>query len=568
MTPDLSIGSIFAEIAALLGLAALVGFAGRLLRQPLVVSFILVGVLAGPSGIGIVRAADQVEFLAELGIAILLFLVGLKLDLALVRSLGAVALTTGLGQVGFTAFFGFLIGLAFAMAALEAFYVAVALTFSSTIIVVKLLADKREIDSLHGRVALGFLIVQDLVVVLAMIALSAIGVGREVGEPGQAMLLVLAGGGLLLGCVLLFVRYLADPLTAWLARSSELLVLFSVALAAGCAAVADAMGLGKELGGLLAGVALASTPYRDALVARLAPLRDFLLLFFFVALGTRLDIAQLQADLVPATVFSVFVLLGNPLIVLVIMAAMGFRSRTGFLAGLTVAQISEFSLVFMAMGLQLGHVSEAAFGLVTLVGIVTIAGSTYMIMYSHELYVLIEPLLRPFERRETTREPAANLPDPSERFDIVVCGLGRLGRALATRLEERGHRLLAIDFDPTVVHALRQRHRRIVYGDASDPELLTHLPLAQASWVVVTVPGVEPGLTHEDPRRGVLQSLRAIGFAGRIAVVARHEGEADELRRRGADLVFSPFEDAADRAVERLLAASAPPAPAARRSLG
>ncbi|MCS6780447.1 MAG: cation:proton antiporter [Geminicoccaceae bacterium] len=550
-------GSVFAEIAALLGLAALVGLVGLLLRQPLVVSFIVVGILAGPAGIGLVRAADEVELLAELGIAVLLFLVGLKLDLGLVRSLGTVALATGLGQVVFTAFFGFLLGLAFGMPPLEAFYVAFALTFSSTIIIVKLLSDKREIDSLHGRVALGFLIVQDIVVVLAMIVLSALGVGTAAEDPMRAVLLVVGAGGLFLAFVLLFVRFLADPLTERLARTPELLLLFAVALAAGGAAVADALGLGKELGGLMAGVALASTPYRDALSARLSPLRDFLLLFFFVALGSRLDLAQMRADLLPAIAFSLFVLVGNPLIVLAIMGAMGFRKRTGFLAGLTVAQISEFSLVFVAMGVSLGHVGEAALGLTTLVGLVTIAASTYMIIWSHELYALLAPLLRPFERRETAREPAGHEGAPV-RADILLLGLGRLGSALASRLLARGLAVLAVDFDPLVVRLARRQGLEVVFGDASDPERLASLPLATARWVVVALPGLERGLTHEDPRKAVLQALRATGFAGKIAVVARSEQEESELARLGADVVLVPFEDAADRAVELLVAASEP----------
>jgi Kef-type K+ transport system membrane component KefB len=554
-------GTVFAEIAALLGLAALVGLVGLLLHQPLVVSFILVGILAGPAGFGLVRAADEVELLAELGIAVLLFLVGLELDLGLVRSLGAVALATGLGQVVFTAVFGFLLGLAFSMPPLEAFYVAVALTFSSTIIIVKLLSDKREIDSLHGRVALGFLIVQDIVVVLAMIVLSAFGVGEGAEDPHRAVVLVIGAGGLFLLFVLAFVRFLADPSTERLARNPELLLLFAVALAAGGAAVADALGLGKELGGLLAGVALASTPYRDALSARLSPLRDFLLLFFFVALGSRLDLARMRADLLPAIAFSLFVLVGNPLIVLAIMGAMGFRKRTGFLAGLTVARISEFSLVFVAMGVSLGHVSEAALGLTTLVGLVTIAASTYMIIWSHELYALLEPLLRPFERRETAREPAEDRVADLGRADVLVSGFGRFGSALASRLLAKGMTVLAVDFDPLVVRLARAQGLRVVYGDASDPERLQSLPLAAARWVVVTLPGLERGLTHDDPRRAILQSLRAAGFAGRVAVVARSAEEESELARLGADIVLVPFEDAADRAVELLLEEALPTLP-------
>ncbi|MGF1624044.1 MAG: cation:proton antiporter, partial [Alphaproteobacteria bacterium] len=276
MPLDWIAGSIFNEIAALLVLAAGIGFIGLLLRQPLIVSYIAVGIIAGPSVLGIARSSEPIEFLAQLGIAVLLFLVGIKLDVKLIRTLGPVSLATGLGQVAFTSVVGFLICLALGMDALTSIYVAVALTFSSTIIIVKLLSDKREIDSLHGRIALGFLIVQDLVVVLAMIVLSAVGIGGQ-GEASAAdVLFVLGAGVLMLLLVLVFVRYVANPLTERLARAPELLIGFAIALAASFAALGDGLGFGKELGGLLAGVSLASTPFRDAIAARLAPLRDFL----------------------------------------------------------------------------------------------------------------------------------------------------------------------------------------------------------------------------------------------------------------------------------------------------
>jgi Kef-type K+ transport system membrane component KefB len=277
--------SPFGEVATLLVMAAVVGFVGIILRQPLIVSFIAVGLIAGPSVLDVVRSGEQIDLLSELGIAVLLFLVGIKLDIKLIRSLGTVSLMTGLGQVAFTSIFGFLIGLTLGLDAVTSLYVAVALTFSSTIIIVKLLSDKREIDTLHGQIALGFLIVQDLVVVLAMFVLSAVGIGTGEGHGSDDILVLLASGVALAGLVVLFVRYAANPLTERLARAPELLVIFAIAQAAMFAAIGDFVGLGKEVGGLLAGVSLASTPYRETIAARLAPLRDFLLLFFFIALG-------------------------------------------------------------------------------------------------------------------------------------------------------------------------------------------------------------------------------------------------------------------------------------------
>ena len=545
----------FGEIATLLVLASGVGLLGTALRQPLIVSFIAVGLLAGPSGLDVVRSDDQIGLFAELGIVVLLFLVGIKLDVKLIRSLGPVALLTGLGQVAFTSIFGFLIGLGLGLTPVTSLYVAVALTFSSTIIIVKLLSDKREIDALHGQIALGFLIVQDLVVVLAMIVLSAIGIGAAEGHGGADIFTVLMSGLGLVALVMLFVRYVATPLTERLARAPELLVIFAIAQAAMFAAVGDFVGLGKEVGGLLAGISLASTPYRETIAARLAPLRDFLLLFFFIALGAALDLSLLGANLPGALVFSLFVLIGNPLIVMAIMGAMGYRKRTGFLAGLTVAQISEFSLIFIAMGVALGHVEQDALGLVTLVGLVTIALSTYMITYSHPLYAWFEPLLGVFERSGNLRESTPSEAPPGRYPAMIIFGLGRFGTAIAVRLHRRGVPVLGVDFNPQAVRRCRGLGIDTRYGDATDPEFLANLPLSGVRWLVSTTPTQATGVTHDDARVTLLQLARSAGFGGRVAVASHSGEETRTLLALGADLVVEPFQDAADRAVELLTGA-------------
>ena len=546
----------FSEVAVLLMMAAGVGLIGLLLRQPLIVSFIAVGLLAGPSALDVVQSDAQIGLLSELGIALLLFLVGIKLDVKLVRSLGAVSVLTGLGQVGFTALFGFFIGLGLGLDAITSLYVAVALTFSSTIIIVKLLSDKREIDALHGQIALGFLIVQDLVVVFAMIVLSAIGIGAADGGHGGGSVLSVMGSGLaMLAAVVLFVRYAANPLTERLAHAPELLVIFAIGLATIFAAAGDAVGLGKEVGGLMAGVALASTAYRETIAARLAPLRDFLLLFFFIALGATLDLSLLGTHILGAVVFSLFVLIGNPLIVLAIMGALGYRKRTGFLAGLTVAQISEFSLIFVAMGVSLGHIADDALGLVTMVGLVTIAASTYMITFSHHLYALFEPLLGVFERKATPREPTEAGAHKAGRYRVILFGLGRFGTAIGLRLQRRGIAVLGVDFNPQAVRRWRGLGLEAEFGDATDPEFVAELPLSGARWVVSTVPIQPTGLSQEDARRTLIQSVRAAGFSGQVAAASHSAVDSAELFAAGADLVLEPFQDAADRAVDLLCGA-------------
>ncbi|QOJ19149.1 MAG: cation:proton antiporter [Phycisphaeraceae bacterium] len=538
----------FGEIAAILLIAAVVGVIGALMRQPLIVAFIAVGILVGPSALHLVRHAEELELLASIGIAVLLFLVGLRLDVSVIRTMGPVSLATGLGQVGFTSIIGFFLCLLLGMSVAASVYVAVALTFSSTIIIVKLLSDKHEIDALHGRIAVGFLIVQDIVVVLAMIALSAFGGAGADGDgqpPLGRALLVLARGLGMLGVVALMMRYVLPHLTRMMARHQELLILFAIAWAVALAATGEAMGTSREVGAFLAGVSLASTPYRDAIGGRLVSLRDFLLLFFFINLGATLDLSQIRGDLLPAAVLSIFVLVGNPLIVMVIMGAMGYRRRTGFLAGLTVAQISEFSLILGALGVSLGHIDPSVMGVITLVGLITIGLSTYMILYSHPLFERVAPLLGVFEKAQPYRE-SADSDQMAVQPDVIVFGLGRYGSNIAHRLEQRGLRVLGVDFDPQVIRRWRDEGRSAQYGDAEDPEFAATLPLARATWVISTMPQLHVN-------QALLSALHEQRYAGSVAATAHHHHDARRLEQLGAKVVLLPFSDAAEEAVDRIL---------------
>ncbi|HKK50957.1 MAG TPA: cation:proton antiporter, partial [Myxococcota bacterium] len=265
--------STFTQLAMMLSIAALLGLVGLVLRQPLIVAFIATGLVVGPDLLALLQPTDPIFVLAEIGISVLLFLVGLKLDLQIVRRLGPVAVATGLGQVSFTALVGFVICLGLGFAVVPSAYIAVALTFSSTIIIVKLLSDKREADSLHGRIAIGFLIVQDLFVVFSMIVLSALGAATGKGAGFGGLPGMLVASIVAICAVALFMRYAAEPLLRRVARVPELMVTFALAWAVLFAVIADWIGLGKEIGGLAAGVSLASTPYREAVASRLASLR-------------------------------------------------------------------------------------------------------------------------------------------------------------------------------------------------------------------------------------------------------------------------------------------------------
>ncbi len=548
-------GDVFTEIAVLLLLAAIIGAIGIRLRQPLIVAFIVVGILVGPSLLGWVSADDQVDLLAKLGIALLLFVVGLKLDLHIIRTMGPVALAAGLGQVLFTSFVGYFIAAALGMDPVTALYVAVALTFSSTIIIVKLLSDKREVDALHGRIAIGFLIVQDIVVVLVMIGLTALGEAEDATTLGREALAVVAKGGMFIAVIGLLMRYALTPLLHQLARSPELLVLFAIAWAVALGATGAHLGFSKEVGAFLAGISLASTPYREVIGARLVSLRDFLLLFFFIDLGAGLDLSVIGAQVTPAVILSLFVLIGNPLIVMIILGVMGYRKRTGFLAGLTVAQISEFSLILGALGLSMGHIDRDTMGLITLVGLITISASTYMILYSHWLYEKLAPWLNLFERRRPWRE-AGKQEETGTGYDVLLFGLGRFGTGIARELHKRGYRVLGIDFDPDLLRRREKIGLDVRYGDAEDPEFLATLPLEGSRWVVSS-------LRESSINRTLLHGLHSLGYSGQIAATAHTPTEAEQLEQAGTDRVLIPYADAAAEAVDTLFGREkcSPPAP-------
>ncbi len=226
---------------------------------------------------------------------------------------------------------------------------------------------------------------------------------------------------------------------------------------------------------------------------------------------------------------------------------MGYRKRTGFLAGLTVAQISEFSLILGALGLSLGHIDADTMGLITLVGLITISASTYLILYSHPLYEKVSPWLGMFERKRAYREESVDLATGENGVDIILFGLGRFGSRIASELRQRGHRVLGVDFDPDLVSQQEGNGYAVRYGDAEDPEFLASLPLTQVSWVLCSVREMPVNLT-------LLHSMRNYSYKGCVAVTAHTIADAKQLRQAGANQVLMPYADAAVEAVDKLFA--------------
>ncbi len=477
---------IFIEIGIILLVATVISLIMKLLKQPLVVGYILSGVIVGPHVLGILQSVEQIELFSKIGITILLFIVGLSLRPSIIKETGKVSLVTGMGQIVFTSVIGFIIMKLLGFDKITSLYGSIALTFSSTIIILKLLSDRGDLEKLYGKISIGFLLVQDLVATLLLVIVPFLGTyaitGGNIG--GTFLILLLKGIGV--SIVLYFVsKYILPKLFNNIAKSQELLFLFSVTWGLVLAGLFYKIGFSIEIGALIAGVTLSASNYSFEISSRMKSLRDFFIVLFFILLGSHLMLGELGLSMMPAIILSLFVLVGNPIIVFILMNLLGFRKRTGFMAGLTVAQISEFSLILMALGLSLGHIDRQAVSLITLVGIITIAGSTYLVLYADQIYNKVKPLLSFLEIRKNNYE---NKTDENNSYDVIIFGYGRVGYEFVKIAQRLKATYLVVDHNPESISGAEKMNINFKFGDAEDVDFLDEIGITKASKIISTIP--------------------------------------------------------------------------------
>ncbi len=410
----------------------------------------------------------------------------------------------------------------------QAFYIAIALTFSSTIIVIKLLTEKRDLDSLYGRITIGFLLVQDAVAILALILVSAISSGNvSVGAFG----FVLLKGILLLLLIIGFSKTLIPYLFHKAAKSLEILFILSIAWMLLISSLSLFLGLSVEIGAFLAGVSLANLREEQQIRSRIRPLRDLFIVFFFILLGLGFTFQNVLAEIVPIILLSAFILLGNPLIVLTIMGLLGFRKRTSFMASVTVAQISEFSLILVALGASVGHLDQSIVDTVTAVGLITILSSSYMIHNSNKLYKILSPWLNLFERKNSLEDIEIEKKDFSDH--AVLIGSGRLGYEVLKQLKKQNFTTLVVDFNPSMISYLKEEKIDFLFGDITDPDIMENAQVERAKIVISTV--FDPQDTLE-----LLNSIKILSKKPLVMVTAAEREWAMKFYRAGADYVIVP----------------------------
>ncbi|MFH1365575.1 MAG: cation:proton antiporter [archaeon] len=516
---------LFINLSVILIFGVLVSALMKMLKQPLIIGYIVTGLLVGPSFLNLLASHEAISTFAQIGVAFLLFMVGLHLNPKVIKEVGFVSLVTGIGQVLFTSLIGFFISKALGFSFLTSVYISVALTFSSTIIIMKLLSDKRDLDSLYGRIAVGFLIVQDLIAIFALMAISSLAGGSSVSS---LLGFTLLKGILLIGSVFLFSVFVLKRLFRFIANSQEFLFLFSIGWCMAISSLFYFFNFSIEIGALLAGVTLSMCPYSTEISSKTKPIRDFFIVLFFILLGSQMVIGDIHSYIFPIIFFSLFILLGNPLIVMILMGVLGYTKRTSFLAGLTVAQISEFSLILIALGIRVGHLSNEILSIVTTVGLITIAGSTYMILYSEKLYNVLSPYLNIFERSKVKEKNKIK-----KDYKAILFGYNRIGFGILRALKEINKKYLVVDFNPETIKNLSKIGLPCVYGDAYDSEFLDELALDKIDIAISTIPEFETNVL-------LLEQIRMANSKTIIILRAHNLQEALDLYKKGASYVLTP----------------------------
>lgn len=525
-------GNIFIEIAIIISIAATLAIIFKFLKQPPILAYILTGIIVGPIGLFHIQNKEVLHAFGEFGVTFLLFMLGLELKLKELKSVGKTALVAGLSQIICTAIIGYGIALIFGFSQIASAYIALGLTFSSTIIIIKLLSEKRDSTSLYGKLSLAMLLAQDIVAILVLIFLSSF--TKDIGAfSGLDVVIILLKGIVIFSTILLLSKSILPKILDTISNSQETLFLFSIAWAIGLAALVSSpiFGFSIEIGGFLAGISLANSTENFQIIARTRALRDFFITIFFVLLGMNMLLANMLAAIIPAVILSLFVLVGNPIIVMVILGIIGYKKRTSFLAGLTMAQISEFSLILIFLGNKIGHISEEIITIMTLVAIITFTASTYMILNGNNLYERLKAYLGVFQRKN----PKEEYNNSEEQFDnhIVLIGANRTGQGIIESLEADNKNLLVVDFDPDIVSHFKDKETSVLFGDITDPEIQQKAQIDKAKLVISTVQDVYDNI-H------LIDSLKKKQKHGKIIVLAHDKKDADLLYKEGADFVVIP----------------------------
>jgi Kef-type K+ transport system membrane component KefB len=517
--------TVFSGLSLIIVIGAAMALLMRLINQPLIIGHIMTGILVGPAVFHVAKSPDTLALFSDLGIALLLFIIGLGLNPRVIKEVGKTASMVGISQVAVVTFIGFVASKAFGLGSRASLFVGFSLAISSTIIILKLISDKKEQGRLYGKIAVSVSLVQDIIAIVLVVITSA-GNGGSVDFGSLISLLVKA---LVLGGAIYAVSFRVLPRFHHLiAESQEFLFLFAIAWGLGSAALFQKIGLSTEIGALLAGICLAPLPSAPEIGARLRPLRDFFLIVFFIALGSNLTLSSIGANLGLIIVGVAIAAVLKPLVAMSVLGFLGYTKRTSFKASLALAQVSEFSIVLILIALDKKLIDSKLVSAIVLMTLVSIAASTYMINFSDKLYSFFEKYLGMFERRHAQSELK-----PESNYELVLFGYQRGGHEFINLFKKLKKKYVIVDYDPEVIDVIESRKLNYLYGDATDIELLEEAGIEHAKLIVSTIAEHQTNMI-------LLNYLRTKNPGAIVVIHADDPYEAAKLYEAGASYVILP----------------------------
>ncbi len=518
--------SVFSGLSLIIVIGAAVALLMRIIGQPLLIGHIITGIIVGPTVLHVAKSADTLHLFADIGIALLLFIIGLGLNPRVVKEVGRTAAFVGGSQVAIITTLGWIVGRSFGLSNTEGLFLGASLAISSTIIILKLISDKKEQGRLYGKIAVSVSLVQDIIAIALVVLTSSASAGNNLAF---GSLLSLAAKAAIVGWLIYIVSYKVLPhFRKIIAGNQEFLFLFAIAWGLGSAALFSKIGLSPEIGALLAGICLAPLAYAQEVAARLKPLRDFFLIVFFISLGSNLLFGSLGSMLGLIIASLAIAIILKPLVAMAVMGFLGYTKRTSFKAAVALAQISEFSIVLIIIAQSKGLISSHVVSAIIFMTLVSMAASTYMITFSDQLFGVFEKYLGLFERKKAQGE---NL--PSQQNELVLFGYQRGGHEFINLFKKLRKKYVVIDYDPEVIDIIEHRKINYLYGDATDVELLEEAGLGHAKLIVSTIPDFE-----------INEFLLGwLGSKNPRAVVIMHADdplEAAKLYEAGASYVILP----------------------------
>lgn len=536
--------SIFAQLALVLTLASIFGFLVKLNKLPLIIAYLLVGIVL--SAIAIFSFNQSaVSVFPDVGIAFVLFLIGMELDLREIGSLGKPILISGLVQIIISGIAGVTLASLFGFKGPEAFYLGIGLSFSSTVVVVKMLLERDDLTSLYGKLSIGITLLEDLVAIILLMFLSLNSSVTHFSLSDSYPLVVLILKGLaLLGIAFVCAKYILPKVFKAVSDSTELLFLTALTWCFVFISLAMGFGFSVIIGAFLAGVSLASSAFHYHISSRIKPMRDFFIVLFFVYIGTQVGFKNILEGIPLIVIFTLYALILKPLIFSLLLGAFGFRKHTIFQSSLTLGQISEFSLIILLVGVKLGLVGENSLSVMALTVVVSIICSSLLINNSRSIYSYLRPFLAFFERKGGFHHIEHRQIDPLEDH-VVLIGANRVGGPIVEHLKKEGIPFVVLDFNPEIVGELQKRGITAIYGDISDSEITDVLNLNKARLVISTA-------TDLSDNKILLSELKRLKSPAKVVVRVTEEDDIKDIKERGADYVLLPEDVSADFIVDQL----------------